>query len=262
MYESLHKVMTDALKKTIVKEEQTYSKQPMLLAHPSSVKAIKGGRLDQLLNDSVKEFMDKGYCIVNDFYQDKQGVEKLYERMELMEIEGRFQIQRSLLPPEQRLRSDKIFTYNITEIEKITEFSNLHKLTQSLYFLAFELNKHHPQLQLQVSEHFELSFYSGGSEHNYFRRHMDSDFGQRDTGVKVTMMYIFNSDKDVDRSYGKLSFFADKDGDQPGEEIFLRHNTLVIIKSRKLSYQITEVDSKVFVLTSKISGPQDPSQSS
>ena len=43
----------------------------MLLAHPSSVKAIKGGRLDQLLNDSVKEFMDKGYCIVNDFYQDK-----------------------------------------------------------------------------------------------------------------------------------------------------------------------------------------------
>ena len=92
MYESLHKVMTDALKKTIVKEEQTYSKQPMLLAHPSSVKASKKSHLNQLSNDSVKEIMDNGYSVVSDFFQDKKGLEKLYERMELMEIEGRFQI--------------------------------------------------------------------------------------------------------------------------------------------------------------------------
>lgn len=46
IYESLHKVMSEALKKTIVKEEQSYSKQPLLLAHPSSVKSMKGGRLD------------------------------------------------------------------------------------------------------------------------------------------------------------------------------------------------------------------------
>jgi hypothetical protein len=45
-----------------VKEEQSYSKQPLLLAHPSSVKAMKDGMLNQL-KGGVKNFMEQGYMI-------------------------------------------------------------------------------------------------------------------------------------------------------------------------------------------------------
>ena len=47
-----------------------------------------------------------------------------------------------MLPVEQRIRTDKTLSYNINEIEKIEEFSYVHRLTRLLYFIAFELNMH------------------------------------------------------------------------------------------------------------------------
>lgn len=46
LYECVNNYLYDEIKKRLIVEEQTYSKQPLLLAHPSSVKAMKGGRMD------------------------------------------------------------------------------------------------------------------------------------------------------------------------------------------------------------------------
>lgn len=71
IYESVNRAIHDRVMKEIVREEQTYSKQPMLLAHPSSVKAMKGGIMGQI-SEGFKEFMVKGYMSQKRFIEDEK----------------------------------------------------------------------------------------------------------------------------------------------------------------------------------------------
>jgi hypothetical protein len=71
-------------------------------------------------------------------------LKKARNRLELLEIEGKFEVNRSgyMLAPEDRPRNDKTFAYNMENIAKFEEFKDLHTLTKLLYCLPFELNKH------------------------------------------------------------------------------------------------------------------------
>ena len=84
--------------------------------------------------------MEQGFAIKNNFVQDVGLLKRLYSKLELLEIEGKFQINRSVLPLEQRPRLDKVLGYNFTEIEKIDELKDLHAVTKLLHFSPFELN--------------------------------------------------------------------------------------------------------------------------
>jgi hypothetical protein len=94
-----------------------------------------------------------------------------------------------------------VLSYNFTEIEKIEEFKDLHAVTRNLYFLPFELNMHASTLALQVSEHFDISYFA--QDHAYHHKHMDSSLAKdQDTGLKLTIIYILNDDKHLDKEYG------------------------------------------------------------
>lgn len=73
---------------------------------------------------------------------------RLFEKLKLLEIEGKFSIQRSMLPMNERMRTDKVLSYNFNEFEKIEEFSDLYRLSKLLYFLPFELNMYFTTLSL------------------------------------------------------------------------------------------------------------------
>ena len=117
--------------------------------------------------------------------EDTQLLQNVFKRLELMEIEGKFEISRQgiMLPPEQRPRNDKTFSYNITQIEGIEEYKDLHTLTKYLYCLPFELNMHAPWLQLQLTEHFEVAYYND-SAHTWHRMHMDSGYSTASTSAE------------------------------------------------------------------------------
>ena len=75
-------------------------------------------------------------------------LERCYKKMELMEVEGRFQLIKSVLPIEERHRIDKVLEFNFNEIEKIEELKDIYSISRSMYFLPFELNKYNPSFAL------------------------------------------------------------------------------------------------------------------
>ena len=53
-----------------------------------------------------------------------------------------------MLPMNERMRTDKVLSYNFNEFEKIEEFSDLYRISKLLYFLPFELNMYFTTLSL------------------------------------------------------------------------------------------------------------------
>lgn len=146
-------------------------------------------------------------------------------------------------------------------MEKIEEYKDLHTLSKLLYCLPFELNMHAPWLQLQLSEHFEVSYFAQ-PDHLWIRKHADSGFGKQatesdfDTGVKVTALFVVNR---VKRGANPiLKIWVDNSEECVTKE--LKDNLIVVLKSRRVSYEITSEDAgegKVFIWQAKISGPAD-----
>lgn len=49
------------------KEEETTSKQPLLLAHPSGYREAINSELDILPGDKIAELMKDDYCVIDNF---------------------------------------------------------------------------------------------------------------------------------------------------------------------------------------------------
>ena len=102
-------------------------------------------------------------------------------------------------------------SYNINDIEKIDEFQNLYKLTKLVYCLPFELNMRLSQLQCQLTESFELSYFA--ADHSWYHKHLDSSFEKSlDTGIKINILLVVNNDKEVDEKYGELTLYEADSG--------------------------------------------------
>jgi len=112
-------------------------------------------------------------------------------------------------------------------------------------YLPFELNMHVPSLTLQLCEYFDVHYFA--ADHSFFKKHADST---PQTGVKVTALLILS-----DLSSGKLKLYPN--GGNQVREVGLKNNTLVLLKSRNVEWEIEGVTKKHFVISSKISGPYD-----
>ncbi len=89
--------------------------------HKSEWEVIKscGYRLDQLQSDIIPKLLAEHFVMIPNFLpisDSKVLLPNLYKRLELMEVEGRFEINRTgfMLPPEKRPRNDKMFSFNMT----------------------------------------------------------------------------------------------------------------------------------------------------
>jgi hypothetical protein len=98
-------------------------------------------------SEIVGEYISKGFAMKKKLIDDKNGLlEKTAKRLELMEMEGKFEISRQgiMLEPEKRPRNDKVYSYNMNHIEGIEEYKDLSVLTKLIYCIPFELNSHNP----------------------------------------------------------------------------------------------------------------------
>ncbi len=70
----------------------------MLLAHPSSLP--KKGKLNQLEPRQIKQLLEQDYVVIDNFFKDKEAglIKAIVERLELMEMEGRFELHKAMLP--------------------------------------------------------------------------------------------------------------------------------------------------------------------
>ena len=180
-----------------------------------------------------------------------------------MEVEGKaFQIFKSPLPTQDRPRTDKLWSFNVNQIENIPNpdaqgFGPLATLCRQITFLPFELNIKNPQdYQLQICENFEVSYFDD-QEHTFIKPRRDNYelTNSQDVGTKMTIFYIVNMDNKADKEYGTL--FLKEDSPDSKEETFsLRNNCLVMIKSRLCGYKIEAKSQKVFVMMMKVGGPK------
>ena len=108
LMECVNKLAFEEVKHLMMREEQSYSKQPLLVAHPSHIKGliaqteedeyqaakISGYRLDQLPSSLVSGLLDRGHAIHEGFLEERDTVSGALRRLELLEMEGKFEASR------------------------------------------------------------------------------------------------------------------------------------------------------------------------
>jgi hypothetical protein len=72
--------------------------------------------------DFIKSLVEEGFAVKENFLSrksEKKLIDKTYKRLELLEIEGKFNINKSMLPEDKRPRTDKTFKYSMAGLEKV-----------------------------------------------------------------------------------------------------------------------------------------------
>lgn len=69
-------------------------------------------------------------------------MQRVHERLVLLEVEGKFAINKDPSPIEKRARSDKMFKFNVTQLENDLEpsWQFFPEIFRQMAFLPFELN--------------------------------------------------------------------------------------------------------------------------
>ena len=77
-----------------------------------------------------------------------------------------------------------------------------------------------------------------------------------DTGIKVTAFLVIHEDKYVDKEYGTITVGSNSQNKDDEKTFNLRHNSLILVKSRLAAYKVQAKSQKVFVAAIKIGGPK------
>jgi hypothetical protein len=88
---------------------------------------------------------------------------------------------------------------------------------------------------IQITETFEVSYFD--RDHQRIDMKRDNIFNDElnDTGVKINAFFVLNDEKYSDRVYGKITV---KTNEGKEESFDLRCNSLLLIKSRLVSYKV------------------------
>ena len=234
-------------------EEESFSKQPLLLAYPSGFKEDANRELNFLTIDTVQALMEEDIAI-QDNILDYDAAHSTFAEAESLDFVGRFEeiIQQKI----KNIRNDKILWIrkdiidaavsgkHETPIHLTLSYCKALKKISDIYFsLPFELNKK-TKLGLQVIDSMCLDCFSASTFHKI---HYDSAFGKDDTGRKITCIYVIsNSSNNVIEINNK--------------PVQLINNRLILLKSRKVSICVPAVSEKLFLCYYYILGPCDPYQ--
>jgi hypothetical protein len=145
--------ISSLLKTKLKQYEESISEQPMLLAHPSSVK--DKSMLNFIPKQNIEEIIKSNYTVIlNKIYTDLPQYE-LYSQFKYLYMQGEFEDESI---KDNNHRSDFIFNFHINFFEK-SKHKLITKLTHCLYALPFELNNNYPTFQCQVNDYVQCSYF-------------------------------------------------------------------------------------------------------
>jgi len=247
------------IKKRMLKEQKIDSKQPGLLATPSSWDTLHPKiPLDKLKSDTIENLVKKDYAFQKNFIGSRDFLRDLYKELHYLVLETKFEE----MIQEKDIRSDRCLWVSLSEIDK-KQFRNLFYICQTLSSLPYELNRKNTQLIAQISELFQISYFQ---EKSMQKIHMDSSFdANADNGKKISCLYCCNLDPDVNNPFTKVKVFnriTDKSLEEKEkleffEEIEMEWDGLLMLKSRKVAFEIEENVGKRFFIRFWINGPVD-----
>ncbi|CAG9317267.1 unnamed protein product [Blepharisma stoltei] len=254
MEEAMSRRIQTEVNSTYRREEETFSKQPMLFAHPSGFQETVNKELDILTQETMESLMTRDYAIQDNFLDNYNVTDKLFEESEYLDFDGKF--EELLSQKLKKIRTDKVLWIPKDTIDasikgkhetplhlSLSYCPAMQSLSDHFFSIPFELNKK-TNLSLQVNDRILLDCFSVNT---YHYAHMDSGFGKDDSGKKITCIYM------ITKGYGERIIVGN-------EEIPIVHNRLVILKSRKVQITVPETSQKFFLAYYFISGPCDPYQ--
>ena len=264
----LHEVLKEGVQSEVLKEvrsrllreQKVDSKQPGLLATPSSwEKQFPGCPLEFLKAETLSNLSTKGYAVQKDFLLGIDMQRELFKELNYLSLEGKFDesIQ------EMQTRTDRSLWISLSEMQK-KDFPMLFRLCNSLAGIPYELNKKNCGFFAQISEAFQVSYFP---EKAFQNRHLDSSsIDNKDNGKQLTCLYFCSVDPDYARNFGKLRLYpkikissgSEEIVEEEQQEILMEWDSLLVLKSRKVAYEIIEnTGGKKFVVRYWVNGPRD-----
>jgi len=251
--EATRRFVVNEVNKITAREDETFSKQPLLLAHPSNYSEPVNAELDILSGETLQRFIECDWAVQSNFIEDIDLKNKLVSEAEYLDIDGRF--EEIMQQKVKQIRTDKVCAVRKEVIDASLEGKHespmhlslsfcpsMKALLDKLFSIPFELNKK-TSLSLQLQETMLVDCFPEGC---YHKKHKDSGFGNLDTGRKVTLIYTISDSKE------KILV-----NDQ---EIEMTSNKLIILKTRKVSVEVPAVSRKQFIAYFYIPGPCDSYQ--
>lgn len=222
-----------------------------------------GGDLNSLSGDCIRDLMEKGYGVVDNFLGGKT-VEDVFSEMEYLDFDGKFtDVQQQKMIG---MRSDKISWLSFDDLDREKQ-PGLGVLCKKLISIPFELNLK-CSLMLQANATFQLSLYG---KRAYYKKHVDSGYESLNNGRKITAIYYANPNWS-EGDGGQLRVYKRRpnpyqiaaggvDADPPDlkeEEIEPRGDRLVLLRSRDVPHEVMESRCKRFAVSLWLMGPPGP----
>lgn len=155
-------------------------------------------------------------------------------------------------------RTDFTFKFHFSYFNKNSKFKQIDMFSNSVKYLPYELNGKFPNFALQTNEYLQASYFVENT--SYIDMMSDSSFEEGcDTGKKLTAMFFLFPD-DLKLNKRKLNLKI-KNMSSNNEDVFnvcvKQPLSCVMIKARKISYQIERQNFPFVVVFYYMHGPAD-----
>ena len=202
--------------------------------------------------------------LINSLFRNEY---ELFNEFRYIFLENLFENSSLRLGFKEATRTDFMLRFNYNYF-KTSKFKSINNFANIVRYLPYELNKHFPNFSLQTNDYLQASYFQ--EDYSFIDMTVDSSFEEGfDTGKKITAMFIlFPNELELQRRKItlKLKRICDKnhsDSERPKtateieEVIVTQPLSLVLLKSRLISYQIEKQNFPFLVIFYYMHGPAD-----
>ena len=120
MLETVNRLIFQEVYAELKQSDQSFSKQPGLVAHPGSVMQMPDCNLEQLSGNRFTQLMHNGYAQIDNFFDQsvaRQVLGPVMQLVHLLEMEGKFTIRRPRHAADVLTRVDKFLEFSLQQLE-------------------------------------------------------------------------------------------------------------------------------------------------
>ena len=234
----------------IKKYEESISEQPMLLANPSMIKEKR--MVNFIPSKNIEEIIKNDLTIIDkNIYEEDLNCYEIYNQIKYLYMEGIFEDNSA---KEGTHRTDFLLNFNINYFEK-SKHKIITTLTHSIYALPFELNMKYPNFQLQTNDYIQLVYFR--ENFSFIGKSFDCSL-KFDTGKKlIYFVVLFPDEVELSKRVFNIKIYSQKNDELISDVKLTKPLSGIIVKARKVKYEIPKHNFPFAVMMYFIHGPID-----
>ena len=232
--------------------EESISQQPMLLANPSMI--IEKKMINFIPSKNIEEIINNDYTILDkNLYEDLNCYE-IYNQIKYLYMEGVFEDNSNISVKDKIHLTDFLLNFNVNYFEK-SKHKIITTLTHCVYSLPFELNMKFPNFQLQINDYVQLLYFR--ENFSYIEKSFDSSL-KFDTGKKlIFFVVLFPNEVELSKRIFNIKIYNQNNDELIADVKLTQPLSGVIVKARKVKYEIPKHNIPFAVMAYFIHGPID-----